>query len=148
MNKRTVLVTGGGGFIGSHLCERLLAEGMDVICLDNFFTGSKNNIRHLLANPSFELIRVMNTPKSFSGPVNLGNPQEFTVRQLAEKVLELTGSKSKLIFKELPQDDPVKRKPDISLARKVLKWKPEITVDEGLTWTIAYFSDLIRNKNK
>ena len=94
------------------------------------------------------LIRVMNTPKSFSGPVNLGNPQEFTVRQLAEKVLELTGSKSKLIFKELPQDDPVKRKPDISLARKVLKWKPEITVDEGLTWTIAYFSDLIRNKNK
>lgn len=317
MNKRTVLVTGGGGFIGSHLCERLLAEGMDVICLDNFFTGSKNNIRHLLVNPSFELIRhdittpislevnaifnlacpaspvhyqhdpvqtartnvlgamnmlelarrlripilqastsevygdpkvhpqketywgnvnpigvrscydegkrcaetlffdyhrqygldikvvrifntygprmhpndgrvvsnfimqaltkkditiygdglqtrsfcyvsdlvealirVMNTPKSFSGPVNLGNPQEFTVRQLAEKVLELTGSKSKLIFKELPQDDPVKRKPDISLARKVLKWKPEITVDEGLTWTIAYFSDLIRNKNK
>ena len=94
------------------------------------------------------LIRVMNTPKSFSGHVNLGNPQEFTVRQLAEKVLELTGSKSKLIFKELPQDDPVKRKPDISLARKVLKWKPEITVDEGLTWTIAYFSDLIRNKNK
>ena len=317
MNKRTVLVTGGGGFIGSHLCERLLAAGMDVICLDNFFTGSKNNIRHLLVNPSFELIRhdittpislevnaifnlacpaspvhyqhdpvqtartnvlgamnmlelarrlripilqastsevygdpkvhpqketywgnvnpigvrscydegkrcaetlffdyhrqygldikvvrifntygprmhpndgrvvsnfimqaltkkditiygdgsqtrsfcyvsdlvealirVMNTPKSFSGPVNLGNPQEFTVRQLAEKVLELTGSKSKLIFKELPQDDPVKRKPDISLARKVLKWKPEITVDEGLTWTIAYFSDLIRNKNK
>lgn len=57
MNKRTVLVTGGGGFIGSHLCERLLAEGMDVICLDNFFTGSKNNIRHLLVNPSFELIR-------------------------------------------------------------------------------------------
>ncbi len=317
MNNQTVLVTGGGGFIGSHLCERLLAEGMDVICLDNFFTGAKDNIRHLLANPSFELIRhditvpislevnaifnlacpaspvhyqhdpvqtartnvlgamnmlelarrlripilqastsevygdpkvhpqkesywgnvnpigvrscydegkrcaetlffdyrrqygldtkvvrifntygprmhpndgrvvsnfimqalmkkditlygdgsqtrsfcyvsdlvealvrVMKTPKSFSGPVNLGNPQEFTVRQLAEKVIELTGSRSKLVFRELPQDDPVKRRPDISLAKKVLAWKPEIALDEGLTWTIAYFSDLIRNRNR
>ena len=317
MNNKTVLVTGGGGFIGSHLCERLLAEGVDVICLDNFFTGAKDNIRHLLANPSFELIRhditmpislevnaifnlacpaspvhyqhdpvqtartnvlgamnmlelarrlripilqastsevygdpkvhpqkesywgnvnpigvrscydegkrcaetlffdyrrqygldtkvvrifntygprmhpndgrvvsnfimqalmkkditiygdgsqtrsfcyvsdlvealvrVMNTPKSFSGPVNLGNPQEFTVRQLAEKVIDMTGSKSKLVFRELPQDDPVKRKPDITLAKKVLKWKPEVALDEGLTWTIAYFSDLVRTRNR
>ena len=65
MNKRTVLVTGGGGFIGSHLCERLLAEGMDVICLDNFFTGSKNNIRHLLVNPSFELIQASSTSSTW-----------------------------------------------------------------------------------
>ncbi len=313
MNKKTVLVTGGGGFIGSHLCERLLLEGLDVICLDNFFTGSKNNIRHLLNNPSFELIRhdittpislevnaifnlacpaspihyqhdpvqtartnvlgamnmlelarrlripilqastsevygdpkihpqkenywgnvnpigvrscydegkrcaetlffdyhrqydleikvvrifntygprmhpndgrvvsnfimqalrgeditiygdgsqtrsfcyvsdlvdalirVIRTPKTFCGPVNLGNPQEFTVRRLAEKIIELTGTSSKLVFRELPQDDPVMRKPDISLAKETLAWEPKIDVNEGLRKTIDYFQNLIR----
>ncbi len=308
MRKKTILVTGGGGFIGSHLCERLLADGNDVICLDNFFTGSKNNVRHLLSNPSFEMIRhditvpislevdaiynlacpaspvhyqhdpvqtartnvlgainmlelarrlhipvlqastsevygdpkvhpqqesywgnvnpigirscydegkrcaetlffdyhrqydlpvkvirifntygprmlpndgrvvsnfivqalagkditiygsglqtrsfcyisdliegmvrMMNTPDSATGPVNLGNPGEYTVKALAEKVIQLCGSASKLEFHPLPQDDPSRRKPDISLAKELLNWEPVVQVDDGLMKTIEYF---------
>ena len=311
MHKQTILVTGGGGFIGSHLCEYLLARGNDVICLDNFFTGSKNNIRHLLANPSFELIRhdvtipielevdaiynlacpaspihyqhdpvqtirtnvlgamnmldlarrlripilqsstseiygdpkehpqlesywgnvnpigvrscydegkrcaetlffdyhrqynlpikvvrifntygprmlpndgrvvsnfivqalkgepltiygdgsqtrsfccvsdlvagleaMMLTPPTFTGPVNLGNPGEFTVRELAETIIRITGSKSEIIYKPLPQDDPARRKPDVSFARELLGWTPEIALEDGLRQTIDYFRNL------
>ena len=311
MHKKTILVTGGGGFIGSHLCEYLLARGNDVICLDNFFTGSKNNIRHLLSNPSFELIRydvtipielevdaiynlacpaspihyqhdpvqtirtnilgamnmldlarrlripvlqsstsevygdprehpqresywgnvnpigvrscydegkrcaetlffdyhrqyglpikvvrifntygprmlpndgrvvsnfivqalkgedltiygdgsqtrsfccvsdlvagleaMMLTPPSFTGPVNLGNPGEFTVRELAETIIRITGSKSKIVYKPLPQDDPARRRPDITLARELLDWAPEISLEDGLRLTIDYFRNL------
>ena len=311
MHKQTILVTGGGGFIGSHLCELLLSRGSDVICLDNFFTGSKNNIRHLLSNPSFELIRhdvtipielevdaiynlacpaspihyqhdpvqtirtnilgamnmlelarrlripilqsstsevygdpqehpqretywgnvnpigirscydegkrcaetlffdyhrqygipikvvrifntygprmlpndgrvvsnfivqalkgsditiygdgsqtrsfccasdlvagleaMMNTPDGVTGPVNLGNPGEFTVRELAETIIRITGSKSKIVYKPLPQDDPVRRKPDVTLARELLDWTPEIALEEGLRRTIDYFRNL------
>ena len=311
MHKQTILVTGGGGFIGSHLCELLLSRGSDVICLDNFFTGSKNNIRHLLSNPSFELIRhdvtipielevdaiynlacpaspihyqhdavqtirtnvlgamnmldlarrlripilqsstsevygdpkehpqretywgnvnpigvrscydegkrcaetlffdyhrqyglpikvvrifntygprmlpndgrvvsnfivqalrgedltiygdgsqtrsfccvsdlvagleaMMRTPDSVTGPVNLGNPGEFTVRELAETIIRITGSKSKIVYMPLPQDDPARRKPDISKARELLGWKPEIALEDGLRQTIDYFRNL------
>ena len=311
MHKQTILVTGGGGFIGSHLCERLLSRGNDVICLDNFFTGSKNNIRHLLSNPSFELIRhdvtipielevdaiynlacpaspihyqhdavqtirtnvlgamnmldlarrlripilqsstsevygdpqehpqhesywgnvnpigirscydegkrcaetlffdyhrqygipikvvrifntygprmlpndgrvvsnfivqalkgsditiygdgsqtrsfccvtdlvvgleaMMQTPDSVTGPVNLGNPGEFTVRELAETIIRITGSKSKIVYKPLPQDDPARRKPDVSLARELLGWTPGIALEDGLRQTIDYFRNL------
>lgn len=311
MHKQTILVTGGGGFIGSHLCELLLSRGNDVICLDNFFTGSKNNIRHLLSNPSFELIRhdvtipielevdaiynlacpaspihyqhdpvqtirtnilgamnmldlarrlripilqsstsevygdpqehpqretywgnvnpigvrscydegkrcaetlffdyhrqygipikvvrifntygprmlpndgrvvsnfivqalkgkditiygdgsqtrsfccvsdlvigleaMMHTPNSVIGPVNLGNPGEFTVRELAETIIRLTGSKSKIVCKPLPQDDPARRRPDVSLARELLGWTPRIALEDGLRQTIEYFRNL------
>lgn len=311
MHKQTILVTGGGGFIGSHLCELLLSRGNDVICLDNFFTGSKNNIRHLLANPSFELIRhdvtipielevdaiynlacpaspihyqhdpvqtirtnvlgamnmldlarrlripilqsstseiygdpkehpqfesywgnvnpigvrscydegkrcaetlffdyhrqynlpikvvrifntygprmlpndgrvvsnfivqalkgsditiygdgsqtrsfccvtdlvagleaMMQTPDSVTGPVNLGNPGEFTVRELAETIIRITGSKSKIVYKPLPQDDPARRKPDVSLARELLGWTPAIALEDGLRQTIDYFRNM------
>jgi UDP-glucuronate decarboxylase len=303
-----VLITGGAGFIGSHLSERLLGEGHEVICLDNFFTGRKENIAHLLANPMFELlrhdviepvlvevdriynlacpaspihyqhnpvktiktnvsgvlnmlglakrvgarilqastsevygnplvhpqteeywgntnpigprscydegkrcaeslmfayhsqnnvdikvVRIFNTygprmlehdgrvvsnfivqalkgeditvygdgsqtrsfcyvddlvnglvammdSEDFTGPVNLGNPNEFTVMQLAETVLRLTGSSSKVIYQNLPQDDPLQRQPDISLAAEKLKWVPTIELDEGLVKTIEYFS--------
>jgi UDP-glucuronate decarboxylase len=310
--RKTILVTGGGGFIGSHLCERLLGDGNDVICLDNFYTGSKNNIRHLLDSPNFELIRhdvtfpiyvevdaifnlacpaspvhyqnnpihttktcvtgainmlglakrlnipilqastsevygnplehpqtenywgnvncigirscydegkrcaetlffdyrrqldvaikvvrifntygprmlpydgrvvsnfivqalqgkdmtiygsgnqtrsfcyvadliealvsMMNTPKDVTGPINLGNPGEFTMLELAEMVIELTNSKSKMVFVDLPQDDPTQRKPDISKAKKVLNWKPEVQLREGLEKTIDYFASVI-----
>ena len=311
MHKQTILVTGGGGFIGSHLCELLLSRGNDVICLDNFFTGSKNNIRHLLSNPSFELIRhdvtipielevdaiynlacpaspihyqhdavqtirtnvlgamnmldlarrlripilqsstsevygdpkehpqretywgnvnpigirscydegkrcaetlffdyhrqyglpikvvrifntygprmlpndgrvvsnfivqalkdsditiygdgsqtrsfccvtdlvagleaMMRTPDGVTGPVNLGNPGEFTVRELAETIIRITGSKSKIVYKPLPQDDPARRKPDVSLARELLGWTPSVSLEDGLRQTIDYFRNL------
>ena len=311
MHKHPILVTGGGGFIGSHLCELLLSRGNDVICLDNFFTGSKNNIRHLLSNPSFELIRhdvtipielevdaiynlacpaspihyqhdavqtirtnvlgamnmldlarrlripilqsstsevygdpkehpqretywgnvnpigvrscydegkrcaetlffdyhrqyglpikvvrifntygprmlpndgrvvsnfimqalkgsditiygdgsqtrsfcyvsalvagleaIMRTPNRITGPVNLGNPGEFTVRELAETIIRITGSKSKIVYRPLPQDDPARRKPDVSLARKLLGWTPQIALEDGLRQTIDYFRNL------
>ena len=304
---KRILVTGGAGFIGSHLCERLLNHNNDVLCLDNFFTGNKNNIRHLLNNHRFELIRhdvtepiiievdqiyhfacpasplhyqynpvktiktnVMGTvnmlglakrvrarvmlastsevygdPKvhpqvesywgnvnpiglhscydegkrvaetlmmdyhrqnkvdikiirifntygprmalndgrvvsnfilqalrneditiygegkqtrafcyiddlvdgilkmmssdDFVGPVNIGNPNEFTILELAQKVIELTGSKSKIIKKPLPPDDPAQRQPDISLIRKKLEWEPKVDLRDGLTRTIEYF---------
>ena len=312
--RKRCAVTGGAGFLGSHLCERLLNDGCDVLCIDNFYTGSKRNITHLLANPFFELyrhdityplyvevdeifnlacpaspihyqndpvqttkvnvhgsinmlglakrtkakimqastsevygdpeqhpqqesywghvnpiglrscydegkrcaetlffdynrqhglkikvarifntygphmhpndgrvvsnfivqaltgkpitlygdglqtrsfcyaddliegfVRLMNSPDDFIGPVNLGNPHEFTIAQLAEKVLALTKSSSKIIHKPLPKDDPVKRKPDITRAREVLKWEPAISLDEGLPRTIDYFDDLLRS---
>ncbi|HNZ52385.1 MAG: bifunctional UDP-glucuronic acid decarboxylase/UDP-4-amino-4-deoxy-L-arabinose formyltransferase [Candidatus Diapherotrites archaeon ADurb.Bin253] len=316
-----ILVTGGAGFIGSHLCKFLLSQGHEVICLDNFFTGKKRNIFHLLKNPKFHIIphditdtqirldqkiphgvdqiynlacpaspvhyqfdpietikantigvinilefarlngarvlqastseiygdplehpqkesykgnvntlgprscydegkrvaetlfmdyhrtyglpiriaRIFNTygpnmdkndgrvvsnfiiqalenrpitiygdgnqTRSFCyvddlikalyilmnqnvsiGPINLGNPGEFTINQLAKKVLELTNSKSNIIYKELPQDDPVQRKPDINLAKEILNWKPLINLDQGLSKTIHYFISINKRK--
>lgn len=87
---------------------------------------------------------LMDSPKGLTGPVNLGNPCEFTIRELAEKVIELTGSKSKLAFKPLPQDDPMQRRPDIDLARRELGWEPTIALEEGLKLTIEYFSRVLR----
>ena len=309
---RQVLVTGGSGFLGSHLCERLLDEGHDVLCVDNFFTGSKDNVAHLLDNARFELmrhdvtfplyvevdeiynlacpaspvhyqhdpvqttktsvhgainmlglakrlrakvfqastsevygnpevhpqteaywgntnpigprscydegkrcaetlffdyrrqhdmsikvarifntygprmhpndgrvvsnfivqalqghditvygdgsqtrsfcyvddlieafVRIMATPDDFTGPVNIGNPGEFTILELAEKVVDFIGSGSKIVFRELPQDDPVRRRPDITLARETLKWEPTVALDTGLRHTIEYFDRLL-----
>ena len=311
MGKR-VLVTGGAGFLGSHLCDRLIAEGNDVICLDNLFTGNKNNIRHLIGHPYFEfirhditepihlevdqiynlacpaspvhyqynpikttktsvlgainmlglakrvharilqastsevygdpevhpqpesyrgcvntigirscydegkrvaetlffdyhrqnhvdikvmrifntygpnmhpndgrvvsnfivqalqgkditvygdgsqtrsfcyvddliegMVRLMNSRDGFTGPVNIGNPGEFTILQLAEKVIELTGSTSKIVFEPLPSDDPLQRKPVIDLAKKELGWEPTIPLEEGLKKTIEYFKLIV-----
>ncbi|MCF8229491.1 MAG: SDR family oxidoreductase [Bacteroidales bacterium] len=311
--KKKVLVTGGAGFLGSHLCERLLNEGNEVICLDNYFTGQKENLIHLLNNPYFELvrhditmpfyievdeiynlacpaspihyqynpiktvktsvmgsvnmlglakrikakilqastsevygdpevhpqtedywghvnpvgrrscydegkrcaetlfvdyhlqnkvrikivrifntygprmhpndgrvvsnfivqalkneditvygdgsqtrsfqycddliegmIRMMATGDDFTGPVNIGNPGEFTILELAEKVIQLTGSRAKIIFKPLPQDDPMQRRPDISLAKEKLDWEPVVNLDEGLEKTIDYFKKIVR----
>lgn len=308
----SVLVTGGAGFLGSHLCERLLGEGHEVLCLDNFFTGSKRHIAHLLDNESFELIRhdvtfplyveadqiynlacpasplhyqhdpvqttktsvhgainmlglakrmkckifqastsevygdpqqhpqresywgnvnpvgprscydegkrcaetlffdyhrqhalrikvarifntygprmqpndgrvvsnfivqalrrepitiygdgsqtrsfcyvddmvegflrLMATKDDFTGPVNLGNPGEFTIRELAERVLALTGSRSNIIYQALPADDPRQRRPDITLAKEVLNWGPRISLEEGLERTIIYFDRML-----
>lgn len=311
---KRILVTGGAGFIGSHLCERLLNDGNQIICLDNFFTGRPRNVEHLIQNPDFELVehdvilpytkevdevynlaspaspihyqfnaiktaktnflgamnmlglakkfnarilqastsevygdpnlhpqpeeywgnvnpvgfrscydegkrcaetlfmdyyrqhnvrikiirifntygpkmlpndgrvvsnfivqalkgddltifgsgnqtrsfqyvddlvegmvRTMSTPEYFTGPINLGNPVEFTMLQLAQKVIDLTGTSSKLIFKPLPSDDPKQRQPDISLARKMLKgWEPAIQLEQGLRQTINYFENELK----
>ncbi len=310
-----ILVTGGAGFIGSHLCERLLREGHEVLCLDNYFTGSKKNITHLLENPYFELIRhdvitpyfvevdeiynlacpaspihyqynpiktiktsvmgainmlglakrirskvlqastsevygdptvhpqpesywgnvnpigvrscydegkrcaetlftdyhqqnqvrikiirifntygpkmhpndgrvvsnfivqalqnqeitiygdgsqtrsfqyvddllegmirMMQTGDNITGPVNIGNPEEFTILELAEKIISMTGSRSKISFLPLPQDDPVQRQPDISLAKKILDgWSPVVELEAGLEKTITYFNHLLNS---
>jgi UDP-glucuronate decarboxylase len=310
--KTRSLVTGGAGFLGSHLCDRLLKENHDVICLDNFFTGQKQNIAHLIENPFFEItrhdvtfpyyaevdqiynfacpaspihyqydpvqttktsvhgainmlglakrvkarilqastsevygdpsvhpqkesywgnvnpigirscydegkrcaetlffdyyrqnkveikvVRIFNTygprmhpndgrvvsnfimqalygdditiygdgsqtrsfcyvddlidaiiimmesPSAFTGPVNIGNPHEFTIKELAEKIIELIDSKSKIKYKPLPQDDPRQRKPDISIAQDVLLWEPKVSLIDGLKETIVYFKNLL-----
>ncbi|PQJ76941.1 UDP-glucuronic acid decarboxylase family protein [Polaribacter glomeratus] len=310
--RKKILITGGAGFVGSHLCERLLNEGNEVYCLDNYFTGQKKNVIHLLDNPYFELIRhdvttpffievdqiynlacpaspvhyqynpiktmktsvmgainmlglakrvnakilqastsevygdplvhpqtesywghvnpigdracydegkrsaetlfvnyhkqnnvdikiirifntygpnmhphdgrvvsnfivqalqnqditvygegnqtrsfqyvddlvegmirLMNSRDGFTGPVNVGNPNEFTILELAQKVIKLTGSKSKIIYKPLPSDDPMQRQPDISLAKKELDWSPKVQLDEGLIKTISFFKTVI-----
>ena len=312
---KRILVTGGAGFLGSHLCERLLAEGNEVLCLDNFFTGSKHNIAHLAGKPYFEIIRhditfplyvevdqiynlacpaspvhyqhdpvqttktsvhgainmlglakrlnarilqastsevygdpeihpqpeeywgkvnpigirscydegkrcaetlffdyhrqhnldikvvrifntygprmhphdgrvvsnfivqalkgedisiygdgqqtrsfcyvddlveamirMMATPAGMTGPVNIGNPGEFTMLELAKMVILLTGSSSQLIFCPLPSDDPRQRKPDITLAKKELDWHPAVNLEQGLTQTIAFFRELLSEK--
>jgi len=88
-------------------------------------------------------IRLMGTPEEITGPVNLGNPVEFTIRELAELVLEMTGSKSKLVWKELPSDDPKQRQPNIGKARELLKWEPAIPLREGLQKTIDYFESTL-----
>jgi len=312
MIRKRILVTGGSGFIGSHLCERLLNERNEIICMDNYFTGAKRNIAHLLSNPYFEairhdvcfpyyaeideiynlacpaspihyqfdaiqtvktsvlgainmlglakrvkakilqastsevygdpavhpqvesywgnvnpigirscydegkrcaetlfidyyrmnrvkikivrifntygprmhpndgrvvsnfiiqalnneditifgdgkqtrsfqyvddliegIIRMMNTDDSFTGPVNIGNPNEFTILELAQKVIELTESKSKIIFLPLPSDDPKQRRPDIEIAKSKLNWEPKVQLHEGLQKTIDYFKQII-----
>ncbi|MDZ7775258.1 MAG: UDP-glucuronic acid decarboxylase family protein [Bacteroidales bacterium] len=91
--------------------------------------------------------KFMATGNDFTGPVNIGNPYEFTIRELAEKVIQLTNTKSEIIFKPLPMDDPMQRKPDISLAREKLNWEPTIKLDEGLKKTIEYFEKLLKNSN-
>jgi len=89
------------------------------------------------------LIRLMDSADSVTGPINLGNPAEFTIRQLAERVLALTGSKSQLELRPLPQDDPRQRKPDITLAQDILQWTPRIELDQGLAPTVEYFRQLL-----
>ena len=93
------------------------------------------------------LIRLMESPDGVTGPINLGNPGEFTIKELAENVIDLTGSKSKMVNRPLPQDDPRQRQPDIALAKKELDWEPTIALRAGLTKTIAYFDDLLKQQN-
>ena len=91
------------------------------------------------------MVRTMDTSDDFTGPVNIGNPGEFTIKQLAEKVIGMTGSRSEIIYKPLPSDDPVRRRPDITLAQEVLGWNPTINLEQGLAKTIAYFEDYLKH---
>ena len=91
------------------------------------------------------MIRLMNSKEAFTGPVNIGNPNEFTILELAEKVIRLTGSRSKIVYQPLPSDDPTQRQPDITLARKELGWEPHIMLEEGLLKTIAFFKTITGN---
>ena len=94
------------------------------------------------------MVRMMNTPEDFIGPVNIGNPHEFSIMELAQKVIELTNSKSKIIYVPLPNDDPTQRKPDITLAKEKLNnWQPTIQLEEGLKRTIEYFDGLLKEMN-
>jgi len=92
------------------------------------------------------MVRMMNSRDGFTGPVNLGNPGEFTMLELAQKVIDLTGSKSSIVYKPLPQDDPLQRKPVIDLAKQELDWEPKIMLEEGLNKTIEYFRKEVANK--
>ena len=92
-------------------------------------------------------IRLMNTPDEFVGPVNTGNPDEFTILELANKIIEMTASKSEIVFHDLPSDDPTQRQPDITLAKEVMKWEPEIKLEAGLKKTIPYFESLLSKKD-
>ncbi len=114
-------------------------QGRDV---EVYGDGSQTRSFCFVDDTAEALIRMMNQ-ESFLGPVNIGNPDERTVKDLAEKAISLTGADVKIVYRELPQDDPVRRKPDISLAKEKLQWQPTITIDEGLTKTIAYFRETL-----
>ena len=212
-----VLVTGGAGFLGSHLCERLLAGGHEVVSVDNYFTGVCGNLAGLSAIPRSRrcaetlffdyhrqhrlpikvarifntygprmhpndgrvvsnfiiqaltggditvygdgrqtrsfcycsdlvdgLVRLMATDDEVTGPLNLGNPSEITIRDLAETVLELTGARARIIARPLPLDDPRQRCPDISKAQTLLGWQPKVPLADGLKETVAYFKHLLK----
>jgi nucleoside-diphosphate-sugar epimerase len=117
------MVTGGAGFIGSHLCERLLAEGNDVRCVDNYYAGNRQNIERLLGNPRFEAMR-----HDITHPLFVEVDEIFNLACPASP-----------IFRPLPTDDPRQRQPDITLARTIPKWNPTVALREGLDMTIKYF---------
>lgn len=131
---------GDGRVVSSFIMQAL--TGQDVTIHGN---GQQSRSFQFIDDLIVGLIRLMNTPDSFTGPVNLGNPEEITILELAEKILKLTGSRSKITFLPLPEDDPVRRKPDITLAGANLDgWRPQVPLEEGLKLTIAYFRSLLK----
>lgn len=123
-----------GRVVSNFICQAL--KGEDITIYGN---GSQTRSFCYVDDLIEAMVRMMNSRKGFTGPVNTGNPGEFTVRELAEKVIALTGSRSKIVYKPLPADDPTQRRPDITLAKAELGWEPHIRLDEGLQKTIAYF---------
>ena len=121
-SKKIAVVTGGAGFLGFHLSDRLIAEGFRVIAVDN------------LVNGIFRLAM-----SEYHEPINIGNPREMTILEFADKILEITGSKSEIIKKPLPADDPKVRRPDITRARQLLCWEPKVDFEFGIRETISYF---------
>lgn len=158
-----VLVTGGAGFLGSHLCERLLASGAHVLCVDNLHLNDGRVVSNFilqalrgepitlygdgLQTRSFcyvdDLIEALlwlgATAAAVTGPVNLGSDAAITIRELAERIIAITASGSRLSFHPLPADDPRQRRPDTTLAEELLAWRPSTALDSGLRRTVAYF---------
>jgi UDP-glucuronate decarboxylase len=127
-----------GRVVSNFIVQALRGEDITV-----FGDGSQTRSFCYVDDMIDGLIRMMGTPKGFLGPVNLGNPAEFTILELAEILIRMTGSRAKIVFKPLPQDDPTQRKPDITLAQKKLGWQPRVPLKEGLAKTIEYFRGVI-----
>lgn len=127
-----------GRVVSNFICQALAGEPLTI-----YGDGSQTRSFCYIDDMVDGIIRMMESDGGFTGPVNLGNPDEFTVEELAEKILEKTGSNSQLTYKPLPQDDPLQRQPDITLAKKLLDWQPKVSLDKGLDKTIAYFLDNI-----
>jgi UDP-glucuronate decarboxylase len=132
-----------GRVVSNFICQALLGEDITI-----YGHGQQTRSFCYVTDLIDGLDRLMNSPPNVTGPINIGNPGEFTMRELAEKVLAITGSKSKLVERPLPEDDPKQRKPTIELAEKLLGWRPTINLDEGLKSTIAYFEGLLREHGK
>ncbi len=131
-----------GRVVSNFICKALTGDDIEVYG-DGMQTRSFCFVDDLIEG----MIRMMATPDDVTGPVNLGNPEEFTMIELANQVIELTGSSSKLVHLPLPQDDPTRRRPDITVAKATLNWEPSIRLKDGLTRTIGYFERLLRSKN-
>jgi UDP-glucuronate decarboxylase len=160
--KKNFLVTGGAGFLGSHLCNRLLNDGPNMHpnegrVVSNFIVqalkgenitiygnGSQTRSFCYVDDMIEGFILIMASKQDFFGPVNLGNPEEFSMLELANHVIGLTNSKSKIVFHQLPLDDPKQRQPDFSLAKKELNWQPKISLEVGLKKTFSYFDNLLK----
>ena len=131
-----------GRVVSNFICQALRGEDITIYG-DGEQTRSFQYIDDLING----IMKVMETPKEFTGPVNLGNPGEFTIKELAQKVIWKINNTNRIVYKDLPKDDPTQRKPDITLAKKVLDWEPKINLDMGLNKTIEYFRKEIKNEN-
>jgi UDP-glucuronate decarboxylase len=132
-----------GRVVSNFICQALLGKDITI-----FGEGLQTRSFCYVTDLIDGLDRLMNSPEEIAGPVNIGNHNEFTIRELAEKILAITGSKSEIVTRPLPEDDPRQRQPDIALAEKLLCWRPTVELDEGLRYTIAYFETLLREHGK
>jgi UDP-glucuronate decarboxylase len=132
-----------GRVVSNFICQALLGHDVTI-----FGDGLQTRSFCYVTDLTDGLDRLMNSPENIVGPVNIGNPNEFTIRELAEKILAITGSKSKIVAQPLPEDDPRQRQPDTALAEKLLYWRPTVELDEGLRYTIAYFETLLSEHGK
>ncbi len=132
-----------GRVVSNFICQALLGKDITI-----FGEGLQTRSFCYVTDLIDGLDRLMNSPEDVAGPINIGNPNEYTIRELADKILAITGSKSEIVARPLPEDDPRQRQPDIALAEKLLGWRPAVELDEGLRYTIAYFETLLREHGK
>ena len=132
-----------GRVVSNFICQALLGKDITI-----FGEGLQTRSFCYVTDLIDGLDRLMNSPEDIAGPINIGNPNEYTIRELADKILAITGSKSEIVARPLPEDDPRQRQPDIALAEKLLGWRPAVELEEGLRYTIAYFETLLREHGK